>query len=457
LSTHILRSTNPATGLVFKTFSCWSDTEIEGTVAKVHQAHQSWSQSSLSSRASSMRTLAIVLRNRQDELAHIITEEMGKLLSESRAEVEKSALTCEYYADNAEQILTKHVTKSDAGKSYVTYQPLGTVLAIMPWNFPLWQVMRFVIPTLMAGNTGVLKHASNVPQCALAIESLVKEAGFPENVFRTLMISASQTEKLIADPRIAAVTLTGSCEAGRKVASVAGSHLKKLVLELGGSDPFVVLDDADLDLTIPVAVQSRFMNAGQSCIAAKRFIITPGVADEFVSRFVKAVASLKTGSPLQADTTLAPMARHDLREELHQQVLKSVSVGAKILTGGEPIPGEGAFYAPTVLDNITPAIPAYHEELFGPVALVLRAKNEEDAVRIANDTPFGLGGSVWTRDNERGERVALRLECGSVFVNGLVKSDARLPFGGVKESGYGRELSVQGMREFMNTKTVWIR
>jgi succinate-semialdehyde dehydrogenase/glutarate-semialdehyde dehydrogenase len=327
----------------------------------------------------------------------------------------------------------------------------------MPWNFPVWQVMRFVIPALMAGNTGVLKHASNVPRCAMAIESVVRDAGFPDNIFRTLMISAGQTADVIADPRVKAVTLTGSCEAGRKVAALAGQHLKKLVLELGGSDPFIVLDDTDLDPTVAVAVQSRFMNAGQSCIAAKRFIVVDSIADAFVERFVTAVSALRAGDPLDDSTTLAPMSRMDLRDELHQQVTRSIDAGAVPLTGCHPLDRTGAYYAPSVLDNITPSVPAYHEELFGPVALVIRARDEADAVRIANDSPFGLGGSVWTGDNTRGERVALQLQCGGAFVNGLVKSDARLPFGGVKESGYGRELSYQGMHEFMNVKTVWVK
>jgi len=309
----------------------------------------------------------------------------------------------------------------------------------------------------MAGNTGVLKHASNVPRCAMAIESIVSEAGFPKNVFRTLMISATQTAAVIADPRVKAVTLTGSCEAGRKVASLAGQHLKKLVLELGGSDPFIVLDDADLDLTVPVAVQSRFMNAGQSCIAAKRFIVTENIADQFIKRFVDAVSALNAGDPQDETSTLAPMARVDLRDELHEQVTRSISAGATALTGCKPLEGPGAYYAASILDNITPDVPAYYEELFGPVALIIRAKDETDAVRIANDSPFGLGGSVWSKDSQRGESVALQLQCGGAFVNGMVKSDARLPFGGVKESGYGRELSIEGMLEFMNTKSVWIK
>ena len=451
------RSTNPATSLVTHEYPAWTNDQINQTLADVHAANASWAQTGIEQRAISMRAMAKVLQNRREELALIITEEMGKLLSEARGEIDKCITTCEYYAANTADFLANKVTESDASKSYVTHQPLGTVLAIMPWNFPIWQVMRFVIPALMAGNTGVLKHASNVPRCAMAIESIVSEAGFPKNVFRTLMISAAQTAAVIADPRIKAVTLTGSCEAGRKVASIAGQHLKKLVLELGGSDPFIILDDADLDLAVPVAVQSRFMNAGQSCIAAKRFIVTENIADEFIKRFVDAVSALNAGDPQDSASTLAPMARVDLRDELHEQVTRSINAGAVALTGCKPLEGVGAYYAASILDKVTPDVPAYYEELFGPVALIIRAKDESDAVRIANDSPFGLGGSVWSKNAQRGENVALQLQCGGSFVNGMVKSDARLPFGGVKESGYGRELSIEGMLEFMNTKTVWIK
>ncbi|MDH5219550.1 MAG: NAD-dependent succinate-semialdehyde dehydrogenase, partial [Gammaproteobacteria bacterium] len=406
------RSTNPATSLVTHEYPAWTSAQINQALADVHTANASWAQTGIEQRANSMREMAKVLQNRREELALIITEEMGKLLSESRGEIDKCISTCEYYASNTAEFLANKVTESDASKSYVIHQPLGTVLAIMPWNFPIWQVMRFVIPALMAGNTGVLKHASNVPRCAMAIESIVSEAGFPKNVFRTLMISAAQTAAVIADPRVKAVTLTGSCEAGRKVASVAGQHLKKLVLELGGSDPFIVLDDADLDLAVPVAVQSRFMNAGQSCIAAKRFIVTENIADEFVKRFVDAVSALNAGDPQDSATKLAPMARVDLRDELHEQVTRSVSAGAVALTGCKPLEGTGAYYAASVLDKVTPDVPAYYEELFGPVALIIRAKDEADAVRIANDSPFGLGGSVWSKDVQRGENVALQLQCG---------------------------------------------
>jgi succinate-semialdehyde dehydrogenase / glutarate-semialdehyde dehydrogenase len=334
---------------------------------------------------------------------------------------------------------------------------MGTVLAVMPWNFPFWQVFRFAAPALMAGNTGVLKHASNVPGCALAIEEVFQEAGLPKGVFRTLMIPAGRVNRVIEDKRIHAVTLTGSEPAGRAVAATAGSQIKKTVLELGGSDPFIVLEDADLELAATNAVKSRFLNAGQSCIAAKRFIVVESIADEFVARFKAGVEALQPGDPLMESTTLAPMARIDLRDELHQQVIDSIMKGAIAVTGCRPVPGEGAYYEASILDHVVPGTRAYHEEFFGPVALVIRAKDEADAVRIANDSPFGLAGSVWTRDSARGERIARQVQSGAVFVNGMVKSDPRLPFGGVKRSGYGRELSLHGIREFVNVKTIWIR
>jgi succinate-semialdehyde dehydrogenase/glutarate-semialdehyde dehydrogenase len=339
----------------------------------------------------------------------------------------------------------------------VAWQPLGTVLAVMPWNFPFWQVFRFAAPALVAGNTGLLKHASNVPQCALAIEAIFTGAGIPAGVFRTLMIESSRVAAVIADPRVHAVTLTGSDTAGRQVAAAAGSHIKKSVLELGGSDPFIVLEDADLELAVEQAVTSRFLNTGQSCIAAKRFIVPEAIADEFVQRFREAVEDLAQGDPLDEANRLGPMAREDLRDDLHRQVEDSLAQGAVAVTGCRVPAGPGAYYPPSILDRVGPGMRAWREELFGPVASIIRVGNEAEAVRVANDTGFGLGGSVWTRDSARGERVARRLECGCAFVNGLVKSDPRLPFGGVKASGYGRELSRLGMREFLNAKTIWIR
>jgi len=451
------QSINPANGELLASFDTWDDVTLWREVEAVGDANALWSATPLSERCDLMQRAAHQLRQDKAALAAMITREMGKLISEAEAEVEKCALGCEFYANHGIQFLQDEVIATDAGKSFACYQPIGTVLAVMPWNFPLWQVFRFAAPALVAGNTGVLKHASNVPQCALAIEEVFKKAGFPANVFRTLMISARQVQSVIEHPVIKAVTLTGSEPAGRQVASHAGANLKKSVLELGGSDPFVVLDDADLEHAVKNAVISRFMNAGQSCIAAKRFIVVNSIADEFLQQFKTATEALKTGDPMDAATTLAPLARSDLRDELHQQVTDSIAAGARMVTGCEPVAGPGAFYQPSILADIKPGMRAYEEEFFGPVALVIVAEDESDALRIANDSRFGLGGSVWTRDSQRGEAFARKVQSGSVFVNGFVKSDPRLPFGGIKASGYGRELSHHGMHEFVNVKTVWIR
>ena len=448
---------NPASGELIKEFPVWDEAQLEAALTQSAAASVGWQVSTMVERSELMHRAAEQLRARSDELAALITLEMGKLLKEAKAEVEKCAWVCDYYAEQAPAFLADDLIESDASRSLIAYQPLGTVLAVMPWNFPFWQVFRFAAPTLMAGNTGVLKHASNVPQCALAIESIFREAGFPEGVFRTLMISAAQVEGVIRDARIHAVTLTGSEPAGRKVAATAGEVLKPSVLELGGSDPFIILEDADLDLAIPQAVASRFLNSGQSCIAAKRFIVVDTIADEFVARFCAEVEGLMPGDPNDAGTTLAPMARADLRDELHQQVAESVEQGAVAVTGGFPLKRDGAYYAATILDRVEPGQRAYTEELFGPVAIVIRARDEADALRIANDSPFGLGGSIWTADNARGETAARMLQSGCAFVNGMVKSDPRLPFGGIKNSGYGRELSLLGIREFVNAKTIWMR
>jgi len=448
---------NPATGELLEEFPVWSADELEAALGAVAAATPGWQVTPMEERCTLMNRAASVLRDRRDELAGLITLEMGKLFKEAQGEIEKCAWVCDYYAENGPQFLADEMIETDASRSLVTHQPLGTVLAVMPWNFPFWQVFRFAAPALVAGNTGVLKHASNVPQCAQAIESVFRDAAFPNDVFRTLMISAGQVKGVIEDRRIHAVTLTGSEPAGRQVAATAGAALKKSVLELGGSDAFVVLEDADLEWAVHQAVTSRYLNGGQSCIAAKRFIVVEEVADDFVARYKEAVEALVPGDPMAESTTLAPMARTDLRDELHRQVEESVAKGAKLVTGGKPLDGDGAFYAATIIDHVEPGQRAYSEELFGPVAIVIRAKDEADALRIANDSDFGLGSSVWTADSDRGEQAARKLDAGCSFVNGMVKSDPRLPFGGIKNSGYGRELSHQGIREFVNAKTIWIR
>ncbi len=451
------QSINPASGELLASYLAWEETELEQALEEAAAAAPRWAALPLQERCDMLGSVAAILRRRKDGLAELITREMGKLRHEALAEVEKCALVCDYYAEHAPRFLADEPLVSDAGRSYVAYQPLGTVLAVMPWNFPLWQVFRFAAPTLAAGNSGLLKHASNVPQCALAIEELFREAGLPQGVFRTLMIRAAQVKGVIEDPRVHAVTLTGSEPAGRQVAAAAGAALKKSLLELGGSDPFIVLEDCDLEHTVRQAVASRFLNAGQSCIAAKRFIVLEEIADAFLERFKRAVEALRPGDPMLESSTLAPMARSDLRDELHQQVSDSIARGAVAVTGCAPLEGSGAFYLPSILDRVTPETRAWHEELFGPVASIIRARDEQQAVEIANGSRFGLGGSVWTSDSTRGERLARRIQSGYCFVNGMVKSDPRLPFGGIKASGYGRELSRLGIHEFVNAKTVWIR
>ncbi|MGH8497182.1 MAG: NAD-dependent succinate-semialdehyde dehydrogenase [Gammaproteobacteria bacterium] len=450
------RSVNPADERLIQETEAWDDERIDQALDAAAHAAPRWASETQETRADCLRAAAGLLRDRRDKLSRLMSTEMGKLIGEARAEIDKCALACDFYADHAARFLADEPVATDAGKSYVAYQPLGIVLAIMPWNFPFWQVFRFAAPALAAGNVGLLKHASNVALCALAIEDVFQDAGFPPGVFTTLLVDTDRVDRIIEDSRVRAVTLTGSEPAGRSVAGAAGAQLKKTVLELGGSDAFIVLDDADLASTVRNAVRSRFQNAGQSCIAAKRFIVTPGVAEAFLEQFREAVLALEPGDPLEESTSLAPLARSDLRDGLHAQVRDALERGATAVTGCEPIAGRGYFYCPSILDGVKPDMRAFTEELFGPVATVIRAHDEQDAVNIANESAFGLGGSVWTRDAERGERFARRLECGAAFVNGLVKSDPRLPFGGVKHSGYGRELSHHGIREFVNAKSVWI-
>ena len=452
-----METINPTTGERLKTFDAWNDQRVETALAAAAAANPGWQATPFAERARLFRNAAAELRRDSAHYAGIITLEMGKIAKEARAEIEKCAWGCEFYAEHAAAFLRDEKIETDAGLSYISYFPLGTVLAIMPWNFPFWQVFRFAAPSLMAGNTALLKHASNVPQCALAIEEIFHKAGFPKGIFQALMVPAAQAEKIIGDPRVQAVTLTGSEAAGRRVAAAAGAALKKTVLELGGSDAFVVLADADLEQAVAVGVASRFLNCGQSCIAAKRFILVEAIADAFIEKFRRQAHGLRMGDPAREDTQLGPMARADLRDQLHKQVTDSVTAGASFALPGGPAAGPGFFYEPTVIDHVRPGMRAYEEELFGPVAIVIRAVDEQDALRIANDNRYGLGASVFTRDAKKGERLARRIQSGSSFVNGLVKSDPRLPFGGIKASGYGRELSAHGIREFTNVKTVWVK
>lgn len=449
-------SVNPATGEEVFRAEGHRPAQVEAILEDSASAAPAWRAVPVEERCRLLARAAVVLQTKRDELSRLITLEMGKLIGEARAEIEKCAAGCRFYAEHAEEFLADEPVATNAQQSLVAYQPLGTVLAVMPWNFPFWQAIRCAAPALAAGNTVLLKHASNVPQCALAIERVFEEAGFPEGVFRTLLIDSEMVGRLIADSRVHAVSLTGSDKAGRAVAARAGEHLKKSVLELGGSDPFIVLEDADLDSAAEQAARSRFQNAGQSCIAAKRFLVMETVHAEFVELFKAAAEALVPGDPMDGDTSLAPMARSDLRDELHGQVLDALGHGAVAVTGGRQLDRSGYYYAASVLSGVAPGMRAWTEEVFGPVALVIRVADEDAAIEIANSSRFGLGGSVWTQDAARGERVARRLECGAAFVNEMVKSDPRLPFGGVKDSGFGRELSRHGIREFVNAKTVWV-
>jgi succinate-semialdehyde dehydrogenase / glutarate-semialdehyde dehydrogenase len=450
-------SLDPASGRILGHFEPLSDQQIEGKLCLAVKSWRAHRRTSFPDRARRVLRASEILERDQDRFARIITQEMGKPLSAAAQELAKCAWACRYYAECAESLLADEVVPTNATRSFIHYEPLGPVLAVMPWNFPFWQVFRFAAPALMAGNVGLLKHASNVPQCALAIEDIFREAGFPEGVFQTLLIGAGQVARVLEDPRVAAVTLTGSEPVGSLVAGQAGKLIKKTVLELGGSDPFIVMPSADLEAAVETAVQARVINNGQSCIAAKRFIVHQRVAADFERRFVEDMQALRVGEPLDPETQLGPLATEDILTGLHDQVRSSVAAGARLLIGGHRIERTGFYYAPTVLTDIPPDSPAYREELFGPVACLFRAGSVDEAIRLANDTTFGLGASVWTNDSGEMQRFIDEIEAGMVFVNEMVASDPRLPFGGVKRSGYGRELAANGIREFVNIKTVWVK
>ncbi|MBY4677167.1 NAD-dependent succinate-semialdehyde dehydrogenase [Marinobacterium arenosum] len=450
------QSINPATGELLQHFELMTPHQLELALEHARQQSALWRGSGFDRRAGLLQAVAGLLAERREMLATLISEEMGKLLPEALAEVDKCAAACLYYADNGAEMLIDELVDTQASKSLISYEPLGTVLAIMPWNFPLWQVFRCVAPTLMAGNTVLLKHAPNVPQCARAIEQLLLDAGAPEGLLINLTISIEQCAEVIADRRVQAVAFTGSEAAGRQIAALAGQHLKKVVLELGGSDPFIVLPDADLDKAVEVAVRARFGNAGQICIAAKRFILVDAIAGPFIDKLLERARTLQPGNPIEPATTLAPLARPDLLDKVHRQVLDSIEEGAAPLLGCEPLGGPGNFYPASVLDHVQLGMTAFNEELFGPVAAIIRARDEQDAIALANGTRFGLGASIWTRDLVRGELLARQLEVGACFVNAQVASDVRLPFGGIKASGLGRELGEAGIREFCNIKTLWL-
>ena len=451
-----IASINPATGEKLKEFKPHNDVEIEKALRQATAAFEKYRGEPFPKRAQLMIEVATLLERDKEQLARTITLEMGKLLRDSVAEIEKCALGCRYYAENAERFLEDEAAQTSARRSYLHYQPMGAILAIMPWNFPFWQVFRFAAPALMAGNVGILKHAANVPQCALAIEQLFCRAGFEEGIFQTLLIEAEQVEKLIVDPRIKAVTLTGSEKAGSAVGSAAAREIKKSVLELGGSDPFIVMPSADFGLAVSTAVKARTINTGQSCIAAKRFFIADKIYDNFLEKFVEQMRSLKIGDPLDETTEIGPLASEQILNGVHEQVQKSIAAGAKLLTGGNRIAGTGFFYEPTVLVDVPRESPAFREEVFGPVAAVFRVRDPEEAIEMANDSRFGLAASAWTNDPTEQELFASELESGMVFINAMSASDPRLPFGGVKRSGFGRELGAAGIREFINAKTIWI-
>jgi succinate-semialdehyde dehydrogenase/glutarate-semialdehyde dehydrogenase len=453
-----LEAINPSTEETLAVYDEMTSEEVEIIVSQAQEAFSHWRRTTFAERANLLNRAAEVLREHADKYARVMTDEMGKPISDARSEVEKCAWVCEYYAENGERFLQPETVETDATKSFITFQPLGIVLAVMPWNYPFWQVFRFAAAGLMAGNTVFLKHAANVPGCALAIEEIFGKAEFPENVFRAALVGSNKVERIIENPLIKAVTLTGSVQAGRAVAEKAGSMLKKTVLELGGSDPYLVLEDAELEQAVETCVFSRLLNSGQSCIAAKRFVVVASQRERFERLFTQRMARAKMGDPTAEDTEVGPQARLDLREDLHRQVRQSIKRGATLLLGGEIPEGKGAFYPPTVLTDVTKGMPAYDEELFGPVGAIVPVKDENEAVQVANETSFGLGAAVFTKDVSRGERIAAeKLEAGCCFVNDFVRSDPRLPFGGIKDSGYGRELSHYGIREFVNIKTVVVK
>ncbi|MEI6434280.1 MAG: NAD-dependent succinate-semialdehyde dehydrogenase [Bacteroidota bacterium] len=451
-----MKSINPATGELICEYAEHSDFEALQIIKEVHSAWLDWKETLFSHRALLMRKAAQILRDKKDHYARLMTIEMGKLLRESAAEIEKCAWVCDFYAEHAEEMLKDEVIPTDASRSFVTFQPVGVVLAVMPWNFPFWQVFRFAAPALMAGNAAALKHASNVPGCALAIEEIFRDAGFPPNLFRTLLIPSGAVKAVLENPFIAAATLTGSEAAGSNVASVAGKQIKKTVLELGGTDSFIVLDDADLNAAVKAAVISRMINQGQSCIAAKRFIVMKDVLPQFETAMKNAFESLFIGDPMDPETQVSPLARPDLVDEIEKQVNASIHTGARLVTGGKRVDRVGCYFQPTILSDVRKGMPVYSEETFGPVVSIIAVSNEQEAIEVANDSEFGLGGCVWTRDLGKGERIARKVETGAMFVNGMTKSDPRLPFGGIKKSGYGRELASYGIKEFVNVKTIWI-
>ena len=451
-----ISTTDPSTGTTLESFESFTAFRLEATLERARTAFHDWRSSSSDERATKLRAAAQILRRRKTELADIATREMGKPIVEAEAEIDKCAKACDFYAEHAPGFLADETVRSNATESYVAFRPLGPVLAVMPWNYPFWQVFRFAAPALMAGNVGVLKHASNVTRTSLEIERVLREAGFPEGTFASVIVPGKDVEKMIDDPRIAAVTLTGSEQTGISVAGAAGRNLKKTVLELGGSDAFIVLADADLDAAAKMAVKSRFQNSGQSCIAAKRFIVEDAVYEAFSERFTAETKKLVIGDPRERTTTMGPMARHDLRDTLAGLIEETVRRGGRLALGGHEAKRDGFYFEPTVVLDVTPGMPMFDEETFGPAAAIIRAKNADDAVKLANDSRYGLGGNLWTRDLDRAKTIAARLESGGVFINGMTASDPRLPFGGVKHSGYGRELSWFGIREFTNIQTVWI-